>query len=773
MANTVDTVETAPPADNSLLSGADNGAPRRRRNGFIRYFGVVIVLAAVLVASGSFLILTGATQIQPTPELWAGIWAANGILVLLVVSLVFTEIILLLRARRRGQAGARLQVRMVTLFAILAAVPAFLVAIVATIALNQGLDQWFSQRTRAVVESSRLVARSYMLEHAQVLRDDIIWVATELEAARGTFETDRDRYQRILTALAVTRSLPFTSLISRDTDTLMRAQINVPGAPPKMPPEIMTDVIEGVPTLISPGSSNLVGAVVQLRGYKDTFLFVARPVDPEVLEYLRLTDENLTEYRQYASNRLVFQITFTLMYVGLALVLLLAALWIGIAFANRFVAPIRHLMIASHRVSGGDLDVQVPIGEDKGDFHDLALGFNQMTQQLNQQRAALVQANETNEKRRQFTEAVVEGVSAGIIGLDPYGVVTLVNATACRMFDKNEVDLVGEKLEGAVPSLEAIMQRAQASRRGQIYDQIQIGNEADSRTYQVRLTREGTMAESKGFVITLDDMTDLMTAQRTSAWADVARRIAHEIKNPLTPIQLSAERLRRRYADKLAGDFEVFDKCVSTIIRQVGDIGRMVDEFSSFARMPSAALTRGDLSDTIRQAVFLEGVRQPEITLKTELPDEPLYADFDGRLLSQALTNLVKNSVESIESVGLDKIDDPQITLSANIEGAFVRVNVCDNGKGWPAEHRNRLLEPYMTTREKGTGLGLAIVAKIIEQHMGEVELLDNAADAHGRVGACFSFRLPIFTDEDAESTDHPPREDLEALLHESVAANL
>ncbi len=772
MTNTVDSSEARDLAEEAKPSGSAFVGKSRKRSGFIRYFGVVTVLAAVLVASASFLILTGATDITPTPELWAGIWAANVILVLLVVSLVVTEIILLLRARRRQQAGARLQVRMVTLFAILAAVPAFLVAIVATISLNQGLDQWFSQRTRAIVESSRLVARSYMLEHAQVLRDDVIWVATELESARGTFETDRDRYQRILTALAVTRSLPFTTLISRDTDTLMRAQINVPGVAPKMPPDIMKDVKEGVPTLISPGSTNMVGATVQLRGYEDTFLFVARPVDPEVLEYLRLTDENLSEYRQYASNRLVFQITFTLMYVGLALVLLLAALWIGIAFANRFVAPIRNLMVASHRVSRGDLGVQVPIGEDEGDFHDLALGFNQMTEQLSEQRGALVLANETNEKRRQFTEAVVEGVSAGIIGLDPYGVVTLVNATACRMFDKNEVDLVGEKLADAVPLLEALMTRAQSTRRGQMYDQIQVGNEAASRTYQVRLTREGTMAESKGYVITLDDMTDLMTAQRTSAWADVARRIAHEIKNPLTPIQLSAERLRRRYADKLSDDFDVFDKCVATIIRQVGDIGRMVDEFSSFARMPTAALSSGDLSDTIRQSVFLEGVRQPEIALTTSLPDEPIYADFDDRLLSQALTNLVKNAMESIEFVGLDKIDKPEVSISAEIEGDFVRINVSDNGKGWPKEHRNRLLEPYMTTREKGTGLGLAIVAKIIEQHMGEVELLDAAPDAQGRVGACFSFRLPIYSVEDG-ATEQPEREDLEELLRTSVAAEL
>ncbi|HEY0919054.1 sensor histidine kinase [Devosia sp.] len=710
----------------------------------IRTLGLAIVLLSVFVSSGSFLIMTGATDIEPTPEVWSIIWIVNGLLVLMVIALVLTEAALLFQARLRGEPGAGLQIRMVTMFAAVAALPAALVAVVATISLNQGLDQWFSERTRTMVESSRLVARSYMLEHAQVLRDDIIWVANELEQARGTFEADREKYQRILTALAVTRSLPFTSLISADGDTLMRAQINAQGTIPRVPDGLTSGVDVGAPTLIAPGRTNLVGAVVKLRGYNDTYLFVARPVDPEVLEFMRLTDENITEYREYESNRLVFQITFTIMYVGLALVLLLAALWIGIALANRFVNPIRNLMVASSRVSDGDLDVQVPVQRGRGDLRDLLNRFNTMTQQLKTQREALVDASETNEKRRQFTEAVVEGVSAGIVGLDPFGGITLVNARAAEMVGRDEISLVGESIEKVIPALGPIIERAKSSRRGQIRDQIEIGSGPDYRTYQVQLTREGTMTESKGFVVTLDDITDLLSAQRTGAWADVARRIAHEIKNPLTPIQLSAERLRRRYASKLSDDFEVFDKCINTIVRQVGDIGRMVDEFSSFARMPTAQLEKGDLSDAIRQAVFLESVRMPEVAIKVDLPDEAIAAHFDKRLISQCLTNLLKNAAESIEGAGLDAIRDPVIIASARVEGDFVRVSVSDNGKGWPKENRNRLLEPYITTRDKGTGLGLAIVAKIIEQHGGKVELIDAEPDANGRIGACFTFTLPV-----------------------------
>jgi len=729
-----------------------------RNNRSLRILGFIVVFASVLMSSISFLILTGATNIEPSATVWTVIWIVTGVLVLLVIALVVTEAVLLIQARMQRQAGAGLQIRMVTMFALVAAIPAFIVAVVATIALNQGLDQWFSERTRAMVESSRLVARSYMLEHAQVLRDDVIWVAEELEQAHATFDEDTERFQRILTALAVTRSLPFTSLVNAQGDTLMRAQIAVQGAYPQLPEGIAEGLVEGIPAAIAPGRINLVGSVIKLRGYDEMFLFVARPVEAEVLEYMQLTDENVSEYREYASNRLVFQITFTIMYVGLAVVLLLAALWIGIALANRFVDPIRNLMIASNRVSKGELDVQVPVQDGTGDLRDLSNGFNRMTEQLKSQREALLTASEMNEKRRQFTEAVVEGVSAGIIGLDPFGAVTLVNARACEMLGRDEIDLMGEPIEKVMPLLEPTLERARSARRGQVLDQIQLGNEADRRTYQVQLTREGSITESKGYVLTFDDITDLESAQRTSAWADVARRIAHEIKNPLTPIQLSAERLRRRYGSKLEDDREVFDKCINTIVRQVGDIGRMVDEFSAFARMPEAAPEITDLSDTVRQAVFLESVRLPQITIDTVLPDQAIYAWFDSRLIAQSLTNLIKNAVEAFEFVDMSSDWQPTITVEAQIEGSHARIAVSDNGKGWPKDNRQRLLEPYMTTREKGTGLGLAIVARIIEQHGGIVELVDAEPDPTGRVGACVTFTLPLqppVKSSEAEGSGH------------------
>ncbi len=710
----------------------------------MRYFGVIVILSSIILLVGLYLILPRGSDIELSPRIWTIIWIIGAVLVLLIIALILTEIILLIRARRQKQAGSKLQSRIVAMFAAVAAVPAIIVAIVAAIVLDKGLDQWFSERTRAMVESSRLVAEAYLLEHAQVLRDDIIWVASELEKARDVFDSDKDKFQKILTALATTRSLPFTSLVSGDGNVLMRAKISVPGTPPTLPEGIIEEVEKNIPTLIAPGSINLVGGVMMLNNYDDIYLFVARPVDAKVLEYMKLTDQNITEYRQYDSSRLVFQVTFTIIYIGVALIILLAAVWLGIAFANRFTAPIRNLMVASDRVSHGDLNVKIAESGKRGELNDLIRQFNLMTRQLREQREALILANETNEKRRQFTEAVLEGVSAGIVGLDPSGVVTLANNRACEIFGINEINLIGKELAKIVPELAVFLEKAKTTRSGQYQDQIQFGSQDDGRVYQVRLTREGTISHSKGFVITLDDLTDLMRAQRTSAWADVARRIAHEIKNPLTPIQLSAERLRRKYKKQLSGDFEVFDKCIATIIRQVGDIGRMVDEFSSFARMPVAVLEKSDLSETIRQAVFLESVRQPGVDIRAELPSEPNIVEYDDRLISQCLTNLIKNSVESIESYGIEKINKPQIIIKTKNIGDFVEISVSDNGKGWPDESYQKLLEPYVTTREKGTGLGLAIVAKIVEQHGGEMILTDSKWDGETRKGACVIIRLPI-----------------------------
>ena len=476
--------------------------------------------------------------------------------------------------------------------------------------------------------------------------------------------------------------------------------------------------------------------MIKLTGFDDVYLYLARPIDPRVTRNLRLTEENAAEYEQLQANRFGVQVAFGIVFAGVALVVLLSAIWIGLGFARGLVSPIRRLIGAAQEVSGGNLDVHVPTRGATGDLSLLATTFNTMTSQVRSQRDELLSANEKIDQRRRFTEAVLSGVSAGVIGLDGGGQVNLVNRSALDALGLKESDLVGRQLDDAIPALAPVLAEARQQRRGPARSQIQLMRGGEMRTFNVQVTQERAEGKIEGLVVTLDDITDLMAAERRSAWADVARRIAHEIKNPLTPIQLSAERLKRRFGQRVGQeDRAVFDQCTETIVRQVDDIRRMVDEFSGFARMPKPIMENRDLNAVVREAVFLQEVSQPNIRFKLELPDTPVLARIDHRLVTQALTNIVKNATESIEAVGRLDGELGIITVAVREEPGAAIIDVEDNGKGLPSEDRERLLEPYMTTREKGTGLGLAIVRKIMEEHGGSIALLDARAVAERRQG--------------------------------------
>jgi two-component system nitrogen regulation sensor histidine kinase NtrY len=412
------------------------------------------------------------------------------------------------------------------------------------------------------------------------------------------------------------------------------------------------------------------------------------------------------------------------------LVLLLSAIWIGFGFANRLVSPIRTLISAADEVSKGNLVVKVPTEKSGGDLANLGETFNKMTGQLLGQRDALLAANEQIDRRRRFNEAVLSGVSTGVIGVDDEASIMLINRSALELLQLDEVQILNKSLIEVVPELNDCISDVLKNDSDRVPEtQIEITRGGRLRTINVRITREQSTRREHGFVVTLDDITDLVSAQRNSAWADVARRIAHEIKNPLTPIQLSAERIRRRYGKRIEEDREVFDQCIDTIVRQVGDIGQMVDEFSSFARMRKPTKTSGDLREAVRDAAFMQSVANPEISVTADVPSSPVTAVFDARLVGQALTNVVKNAAEAVSARIGDDLPKGKVTvhLRGELEDGSGRIviDVIDNGIGLPEENRSRLLEPYMTTREKGTGLGLAIVRKILEDHGGGIELLD------------------------------------------------
>ena len=501
--------------------------------------------------------------------------------------------------------------------------------------------------------------------------------------------------------------------------------------------------------------SKTVAAVIKLRGYEDTYLYVARPLDPRVIEQLQATQESVAEFANLEQRRVGVQIAFALMYTVIALIVLLSAVWIGLNFANRLVAPIRRLIGAAKLVSTGNLYVQVPVRRGEGDLSQLGETFNRMTQELRTQRDDLMRARDVIDSRRRFTEAVLAGASAGVIGVGAAGKISILNRSAEKLIGQNEADAVGRDLVEVMPELEPLFTEARSGMHRLVQGQITINRDMRERNLSVRVTTEQSADEDHGYVVTLDDITDLVTAQRTSAWADIARRIAHEIKNPLTPIQLSAERLKRKYSKVITEDKAVFEQCTDTIVRQVDDIKRMVDEFSRFARMPKPVMTAEDVADTARQVVFLQRVGNPDIDIEIETEQEHMPAKFDRRLISQGLTNIVKNATEAVAAVPPEDLGRGRIHVLVKREGSEIVIDVIDNGTGLPKENRNRLLEPYVTTREKGTGLGLAIVGRILEEHGGRMELSDAPDVASGGRGAWV--RLRFTAESTTSATPKPP----------------
>jgi two-component system, NtrC family, nitrogen regulation sensor histidine kinase NtrY len=488
--------------------------------------------------------------------------------------------------------------------------------------------------------------------------------------------------------------------------------------------------------------ANYVAAVIRLRAFNDTFLYVARLLDPRVVAQLRQTQASVAEYAQIESRRLGIQVAFALMFAVIALTILMASVLIGLNFANWLVAPLRRLMSAANIVSTGDLHVQLPVHPSEGDLAQLGETFNKMTQELRTQRDELVNASDLIDSRRRFIEAVLSSASAGIIGVDASGSVGILNRSAEKLIGHAESETLGHPLSDVLPELDEMMKTAREGTQRLVQGQITITRDGRERNLSVRVSAEQTSQSRDSYIITLDDITELVSAQRTSAWADVARRIAHEIKNPLTPIQLSAERIRRKFGRVITDDRAVFEQCTDTIVRQVDDIRRMVDEFSRFARMPKPVIEGEDVADTVRQAVFLMRVGHPDIHIEAEIKDEPMRAQFDRRLISQALTNIIKNATEAIEAVPVEELGKGRIDVIAARDNDDVVIDVIDNGIGLPKVSRARLLEPYVTTREKGTGLGLAIVGRVLEDHGGRIELNDAGDIRPGARGAWVRLRF-------------------------------
>ena len=728
------TVEQAATAETALAAAA----PAKRSES--RVVGPVVVGLALLSAFITFIVLADLTPISPTHNVVVTLLLVNAVTVLLLLSIILREVWQVIQARRSGRAAARLHVRIVGLFSVIAAVPAILVAIVASVTLDRGLDRLFSTRTRSAVENSLIVAEAYLRDHAQFVRSDIMITAFEIARSKSVFEQDPDKLRQFLTFQAAARGLGAAIVLDKDLKVIARANVNTSQTFALPPRDALAHITSKEPQIVLLPDANYVAAIIKLEQFDDTYLYVTRLLDPRVVPQLQATRASVTEYAALESRRLGVQVAFALMYTVIALIVLLSAVWIGFNFANRLVAPIRRLIGAANAVSAGNLYVRVPVRQAEGDLAHLGETFNHMIQELRTQRDDIMNARDVMDSRRRFTEAVLSGASAGVIGVDGNGKVSILNRSAEKLIGRTESEALGQPLTEVLPELVGTMAAVQSGASPQ--DQITVSRNNRERNLSVRVTSEQSGDSDRGYVVTLDDITELVAAQRTSAWADVARRIAHEIKNPLTPIQLSAERLRRKYGKMIEEDRGVFEQCTDTIVRQVDDIRRMVDEFSHFARMPKPVLSNENMADTVRQAVFLMRVGNSEIDINADIAEDPMPARFDRRLISQALTNTIKNATEAIAAVPPGELGKGVIQVNAAREGDDIVIDIVDNGIGLPKENRSRLLEPYVTTREKGTGLGLAIVGRIVEEHGGTIELRDAAEKIPGQRGAWVRMRI-------------------------------
>ncbi len=724
----------------------DSTIAESRRWPMRRVLAAFVVALALISSVLTFAVLTGLTPIVPSDEVVALFLAINSAAILLLIGIIIVEFWLMIQARRRGRAAARLHVQIVALFSAIAMVPAIYVAVVAYVTIDRGLDRLFSKTTRAAVENAWVIANGYMNEHAQLIGGEALGLAEDLLRVRVLFDQDPRSFADVLRASANYRKLLGAVIIdananivtATDQNDVNHGLFDIPR------PEDLVGLSEDKPAIVVFAPKNNVAAALRLRGFDNLFLIVAQSLDPDAVQRVQQTKESLDRYNDQEATRPGVQKALGLMFAVIALTVLMSAVLIALNFANSLVAPIRRLMGAADLVSTGNLNVQVPVLRSEGDLAQLGKTFNKMTDELRTQRDDLVRASEVIDSRRRFIEAVLSAASAGIIGVDGDGKIGILNRSSEKLIGHPEAEALGHLLSEIVPELNEIMSSAREGVQRLLQGQISISRGGRERILSVRVSAELSGQSHDSYIITLDDITDLVSAQRTSAWADVARRIAHEIKNPLTPIQLSAERIRRKYGKVITEDRTVFDQCTDTIVRQVDDIRRMVDEFSKFARMPKAVIDNEDVADTVRQTVFLMRVGHPDIDIEADIRQDPMPARFDRRLISQGLTNIIKNATEAIAAVPPGELGRGRIDVIAQREGDDIIIDVVDNGIGLPKESRSRLLEPYVTTREKGTGLGLAIVGRVLEEHGGRIELNDAAAIRPGQRGAWMRLRFAV-----------------------------
>lgn len=718
--------------------------------------GVGLVVAAPFLVGLTFLALRPIAG-SPLSDWLRFILLADFVYVLALAALIGQRVARIVVARRAESAGSRLHLRLTAVFGLLALVPSIIVAVFAVLTINVGLEGWFSNRVRDVVAASLQAAEAYAEEHRSELTRDTQGVAGYLQRERQRqFFMDDGQTRQSLGQVGDQLELVLSEVFVIDGAGTIRAR--GPGVYQfdyEQPTDAqIAQADAGDLVLIEDRANNEFRALLKLSNFTDRYLLTSRVVDGEIISLLDQTEQTVGLYRQLESDRGRLLFEFGLLYLGFAVILVLAAIWLGLGFAEGLSRPVGRLLTASQRVGRGDLTVRVR--EESGDDEIALLGrhFNTMTADLHAQREELLDTTRQIENRRRLFDSVLSSVTSGVVGLDPDGRVTFANPSARKLLEVGRQQQA-QHLAQAVPEFGALFDSLRDSGKSRVQGQVSLRRGGKQETLLVRMApRRDSDGALDGYVVTFDDVTDLVSAQRMAAWGDVARRIAHEIKNPLTPIQLSAERIKRKFRDQVP-DSDALERMTDVIVRQTGDLRRIVDEFSRFARMPEPDRKPDSLSAILRDTVALQEAGFPDIRYTLDMPDQDVLASLDATMLGQAFTNLLKNGAEAIETRReRGDVFDAQIAVSLTADG---RLNIADTGIGLP-EDRERLFEPYVTTRDKGTGLGLPIVKKIIEDHGGTLILRDAPPDATGHSGALAEITLAVLSNppQNQEKTRTP-----------------
>ena len=705
-------IETkTPPRQVKLLSFSENR------------FGYLAVLAALAIGIYTIYTLAQFDPAQSDSGQLTTLIAVDVLAVIMVGAFVIRQILRLWVERRQKLAGYQLHWRLALLFGGVAALPAVITTAFALFVVDYSLRGWFADRISTAVTGSVQVADAYFEEHASSIRSDVLTIANDVNREAFKFRDEPALLNQYLTNQAALRNLSEVIILDGTGQVAAKSRFAFAVTFTSFGEGWLEQARQGDVVILRGDETSKLRAVVKLNSFVDAYLFVGRFIDRSVLDAVDGTRLAAADYQQLGIRQLDLQVSFAFVFGLILVLLLITALWIGLNLATAIVEPLGSVISVAEQVRGGNLSERVPAGLELDEVARLGLSFNKMLDELVRSREQLVQANMQIDRRREFTEAVLGGVSSGVIGLDSDQKVTLPNNSACQLLSLSDSDMIGRKLADVVPEFAGLIATGTSRRRRFAEEQIMLERDGASLTLRARIATERVDGRVIGYVVTFDDVTDLLTAQRKAAWSDVARRIAHEIKNPLTPIQLAADRLRRKYRpdDDEAG--AQFSEYLSIIGRQVDDIGRMVDEFSDFARMPQPAMKELSLAELAHGQVALFEAQKVEFSTDLDADPDGGMVLGDAGLLRQALTNIIQNAIDSLSGANVRK---PQIRLALSVNDGQVCLAVSDNGPGFPKRDRASLLEPYVTGRDKGTGLGLAIVSKIIQDHSGELELADD-----------------------------------------------